>query len=146
MASACPVPTATTWTVMSVAAVKIGRMWPNNPESWVEVVELSVMNRSSACAEPAARTATSKATQRIMLTTSRPAHPGDSPSKPISANQPWFTIISLLHVYFIVADDLAPARDLAVQQRARRPGRTLRPRRPRPPRSLQVPDRTLHFA
>jgi hypothetical protein len=56
-------------------------MWPNNPESWVEVVELSVMNRSSACAEPAARTATSKATKRIMPTTSRPAHPGDSSSK-----------------------------------------------------------------
>src|SRR5262249_14404964 len=81
MASACPVPTATTWTVMPVAAVKIGRMWPNNPESWVDVVELSVMNRSSACAEPAARTATSKATKRIMLTTSRPAHPGDGSSK-----------------------------------------------------------------
>ena len=54
---------------MPVVAVKIGKMWPNNPESWVEVVELSVMNRSSARAETAARTATSKATKWIMLTT-----------------------------------------------------------------------------
>jgi hypothetical protein len=27
-------------------------MWPNNPESCVEVVELNVMNRSAACALP----------------------------------------------------------------------------------------------
>jgi len=59
---------------------------------------VGIAARADACAEPAARTATRKATKRIMLTTSRPARPGDGPSKPISANQPWFTIISLLNV------------------------------------------------
>jgi hypothetical protein len=59
--------------VMPLAAVKIGRMWPNNPESWVEVVELSVMNRSSACAEPTARMATRKVMERIMINTFGPA-------------------------------------------------------------------------
>ena len=37
---------------MPLTALKIGRMWPNNPESCVEVVELNVMNRSAAWALP----------------------------------------------------------------------------------------------
>jgi hypothetical protein len=49
--------------------VKIGRIWPNNPESWVEVVELSVMNRSSACAGVKTRTVKMITTNRITMIT-----------------------------------------------------------------------------
>src|SRR5580704_2556618 len=48
MASACPVPTATTRTSIPVASRKIGIKWPKRPDSSVEVVEASVMKRSCA--------------------------------------------------------------------------------------------------
>ena len=49
-----------------VADRKIGRMWPNNPESWVEVVELSVMKRSSACAAVTRKMDRSRPAIRVM--------------------------------------------------------------------------------
>ena len=49
VSSAWPVPCAITFTSMPVLALKIGRMWPNRPESCVEVVEATTMDLS--CAE-----------------------------------------------------------------------------------------------
>src|ERR1700684_627073 len=49
---------------MPVAVLKIGRMYPNRPESCVDVVELRVMNRSSACAALIAKITNRKVTIR----------------------------------------------------------------------------------
>src|SRR5215831_5633677 len=49
MSSAWPVPRATTLTSMPVFCLNSGRMWPNRPESCVEVVEATTMDLS--CAE-----------------------------------------------------------------------------------------------
>jgi hypothetical protein len=83
---------------MPVAAVKIGRMWPNNPESWVELVELSVMNRSSACAEPAARTEGNTTDQANHLSTGAPSR------QPIQANLGKSTVV--YNLSFHVAQEL----------------------------------------
>ena len=53
VSSAWPVPCATTFTSMPVLALNIGRMWPNRPESCVEVVEATTIDLS--CAQRAAR-------------------------------------------------------------------------------------------
>src|SRR3954469_1254670 len=53
VSSACPVPCATTFTSMPVLALNIGRMWPNRPESCVEVVEATTIDLSCAEAWPA---------------------------------------------------------------------------------------------
>src|SRR6516165_4744630 len=49
VSSALPVPWATTLTTMPVFCLNSGRMWPNRPESCVEVVEATTMDLS--CAE-----------------------------------------------------------------------------------------------
>src|SRR5262245_36402969 len=49
MSSAWPVPRATTLTSMPVFCLNSGRMWPNRPESCVEVVDATTMDLS--CAE-----------------------------------------------------------------------------------------------
>ena len=46
-------PCATTFTSMPVLALNIGRMWPNRPESCVEVVEATTIDLSCATAWPA---------------------------------------------------------------------------------------------
>src|SRR5262245_60335406 len=56
--SAWPVPCATTFTAMPVLALNSGRMWPNRPESCVEVVEATTMDLSCARTGPAATRAT----------------------------------------------------------------------------------------
>src|SRR6516164_1593876 len=60
--SAWPVPWATTLTSMPVLALNSGRMWPNRPESCVEVVEATTMDLSRAPTGPAAMRATVAAT------------------------------------------------------------------------------------
>src|SRR5262249_6824799 len=50
VSSAWPVPCATTRTSMPVLALNAGRMWPNRPESWVEVVEATTIDLSCAAA------------------------------------------------------------------------------------------------
>src|SRR5262249_27305146 len=52
--SAWPVPWATTLTSMPVLALNSGRMWPNRPESCVEVVDATTMDLSRAPTGPAA--------------------------------------------------------------------------------------------
>src|SRR6516225_8213854 len=52
--SAWPVPCATTFTLIPVLALNSGRMWPNRPESCVEVVEATTMDLSCAHTGPAA--------------------------------------------------------------------------------------------
>src|SRR6516164_5010397 len=49
VSSALPVPWATTLTTMPVFCLNSGRMWPNRPESCVDVVEATTMDLS--CAE-----------------------------------------------------------------------------------------------
>src|SRR5215510_6691311 len=56
--SAWPVPWATTLTSMPVLALNSGRMWPNRPESCVEVVEATTIDLSRARTGPAAMRAT----------------------------------------------------------------------------------------
>src|SRR5262249_253128 len=56
--SAWPVPWATTLTSMPVLALNSGRMWPNRPESCVEVVDATTMDLSRAPTGPAAMRAT----------------------------------------------------------------------------------------
>src|SRR5262250_3102766 len=58
MLSAWPVPLATTLTSTPVLALNSGRMWPNRPESSVEVVEATTMDLSRARTGPAAMRAT----------------------------------------------------------------------------------------
>src|SRR5262249_16821569 len=48
VSSAWPVPCATTFTSMPVLALNSGRMWPNRPESCVDVVEAATMDLSCA--------------------------------------------------------------------------------------------------
>src|ERR1043165_4474836 len=50
VSSAWPVPCAITFTVMPVACLKIGSRWPNRPESWVDVVEATMIDLSCASA------------------------------------------------------------------------------------------------
>ncbi len=47
VSSAWPVPCETTRTSMPVFVLNSGRIWPNRPESWVEVVEDTVMNEAA---------------------------------------------------------------------------------------------------
>src|SRR5262249_9528700 len=54
VSSAWPVPCATTFTSMPVLALNSGRMWPNRPESCVDVVEATTMDLSCARAGAAA--------------------------------------------------------------------------------------------
>src|SRR5262245_3566732 len=56
--SAWPVPWATTFTSMPVLALNSGRMWPNRPESCVEVVDATTIDLSRAHTGPAAMRAT----------------------------------------------------------------------------------------
>src|SRR5215468_5760558 len=49
VSSAWPVPCAITFTSMPVFALNSGRIWPNSPESWVDVVEATTIDFS--CAE-----------------------------------------------------------------------------------------------
>src|SRR5262249_1340921 len=56
--SARPVPLAATLTSMPVLALNGGRMWPNRPESSVEVVEATMMDLSPAPTGPVAMRAT----------------------------------------------------------------------------------------
>src|SRR5580700_10812362 len=51
---------------MPVAVLKIGRMYPNRPESCVDVVELRVTNRSSARAALIAKITNRKVTIRLI--------------------------------------------------------------------------------
>jgi hypothetical protein len=48
MSSACPVPSATTRTLMPVSFSNSGRMWPNRPDCSVDVVDDTTMNLSWA--------------------------------------------------------------------------------------------------
>ena len=50
VSSAWPVPCDTTFTSMPVLALNSGRMWPNRPESCVEVVEATTIDLSCASA------------------------------------------------------------------------------------------------
>src|SRR5262249_18147022 len=50
VSSAWPVPCEITFTSMPVLALNSGRMWPNRPESWVEVVEATTIDLSCAAA------------------------------------------------------------------------------------------------
>src|SRR5436190_2243151 len=52
---AWPVPCATTFTSMPVLALNSGRIWPNRPESCVDVVEATTIDLSCACTGEAAR-------------------------------------------------------------------------------------------
>src|SRR5215467_7994338 len=56
--SAWPVPWARTLTSMPVLALNSGRMWPNRPESCVEVVDATTMDLSRAPTGAAAMRAT----------------------------------------------------------------------------------------
>src|SRR5512139_3013559 len=49
VSSAWPVPCATTFTSIPVWALNNGRIWPNMPESCVEVVEATTIDLSCAC-------------------------------------------------------------------------------------------------
>ena len=49
VSSAWPVPCATTFTSIPVLALNSGRIWPNRPESCVEVVEATTIDLSCAC-------------------------------------------------------------------------------------------------
>src|SRR5712671_3856010 len=62
VSSAWPVPCAITFTSMPVACRKIGRMWPNRPESSVEVVDATTIDFS--CAEAGAQRAAARAAAR----------------------------------------------------------------------------------
>src|SRR5690606_20868779 len=75
--SAWPVPCATTRTVIPVALVKSGRIWPNSPDCSVEVVLATTMNLSCASAAPAERARAVAVTAvrnvlRIMVCSSSP--------------------------------------------------------------------------
>src|SRR5262245_20942809 len=54
VSSAWPVPWAITFTSMPLFALNSGRIWPNSPESWVDVVEATTIDFS--CAEAGAVT------------------------------------------------------------------------------------------
>src|SRR6266404_1793984 len=53
MSSACPVPTATTFTAMPVLPVNRGSRKPNSPDCSVEVVEATIIDGCCAKAGPA---------------------------------------------------------------------------------------------
>src|SRR5215472_16592910 len=99
---------------MPVAAVKIGRMWPNNPESWVDVVELSVIESLVGLRRTSGQNGDEQGNITDHANDLSTGAPWRRVIQAISANQPWFIIISLLNVDFIVVNDLPPARDLAV--------------------------------
>jgi hypothetical protein len=70
---AWPVPLATTRTSMPVLSSNFGSSQSNSPESAVEVVEATMMNRSAAAAQPTPRTryvAANAASRRMALLTS----------------------------------------------------------------------------
>src|SRR5579863_255780 len=64
VSSACPVPWATTFTVIPVFALKRGSRYSKRPESWVEVVDATTIERSSARAPIAAPDSATAATPR----------------------------------------------------------------------------------
>ena len=64
VSSAWPVPCATTFTSMPVFALNSGRMWPNRPESCVEVVEATTIDLSCARAGASAASERSAASDR----------------------------------------------------------------------------------
>src|SRR5262245_39557691 len=66
VSSACPVPCEITFTSMPVLALNSGRMWPNKPESCVEVVDATTIDLSCATAGGAPTTAArAKATSSV---------------------------------------------------------------------------------
>ena len=55
VSSACPVPCERTFTSIPVLALNSGKICPNNPESWVDVVEETTIDFSCADANGASR-------------------------------------------------------------------------------------------
>src|SRR5262245_38398375 len=70
VSSAWPVPCAITFTSMPVLLLNSGRMWPNSPESWVDVVEATTIDFSWAgtgVETPASSTRPTKAWISFMI-------------------------------------------------------------------------------
>src|SRR5713101_4106149 len=78
VSSAWPVPCATTFTSIPVLALNSGRMWPNSPESCVDVVEAATIDLSCAKAEaPNATPAVTAIRQRRVNISTPPIFPSD---------------------------------------------------------------------
>src|SRR5215204_3195662 len=69
VSSAWPVPCDTTFTSIPVFALNSGRMCPNRPESWVEVVDETTMDLSCAEAVPMRAVTSAAAGQKRRLNT-----------------------------------------------------------------------------